>query len=62
MSVHRRPVFDLTFVLKPPWYDIPHTNASHWGLVTPNKVLLRAGWTTFLCDSSVFPDEIAFCQ
>nr|DAK15008.1 MAG TPA: hypothetical protein [Caudoviricetes sp.] len=29
MSVHRRPVFNLTFVLKPPWCDLPHMNGSH---------------------------------
>ena len=62
MSVHRRPVFDLTFVLKPPLGDLPHTNGSHGALVTPDKVSWLVGWVTFLCDSSVFPDEIAFCQ
>lgn len=62
MSVHRRPVFGLTFVLKPPLRDLPHTNGSHGALVTPDKVLVLVVWVTFLCDSSVFPDEIAFCQ
>lgn len=62
MSVHRRPVFDLTFVLKPPLGDLPHTNGSHGALVTPDKVSWLVVWVTFLCDSSVFPDEIAFCQ
>lgn len=62
MSVHRRPVFDLIFVLKPPLGDLPHTNGSHGALVTPDKVSWLVGWVTFLCDSSVFPDEIAFCQ
>ena len=62
MSVHRRPVFDLTFVLKPPLGDLPHTNGLHGALVTPDKVPRLVGWVTFLCDSSVFPDEIAFCQ
>jgi len=62
MSVHRRPVFDLTFVLKPPLGDLPHTNGSHGALVTPDKVPWFVVWVTFLCDSSVFPDEIAFCQ
>lgn len=62
MSVHRRPVFDMTIVLIPPWCDLPHTNASHGALITPDKVSWLVGWVTFLCDSSVFPDEIAFCQ
>lgn len=62
MSVHRRPVFDLTFVLKPPLGDLPHTNGSHGALVTPDKVPRFVGWVTFLVNSSVFPDEIAFCQ
>lgn len=62
MSVHRRPVFDLTFVLKPPLGDLPHTNGSHGALVTPDKVPWLVGLVTFLCDSSVFPDEFAFCQ
>jgi len=62
MSVHRRPVFALTFVLKPPLSDLPHTNGSHGALVTPDKVPRLVVWVTFLCDSSVFPDEIAFCQ
>lgn len=30
MSVHRRPVFDLTFVLKPPWVIFP-TRMGHMG-------------------------------
>mgnify|MGYP001018091175 CR=1 FL=1 len=62
MSVHRRPVFDRSFVLKPPLGDLPHTIGSHWGLVTPDKVLMLVGWVTFLCDSRNFPDEFAFCQ
>lgn len=62
MSVHRRPVFDLTIVLKPPLGDLPHTNGSHGALVTPDKVPRLVGLVTFLYDSSVFPDEIAFCQ
>lgn len=62
MSVHRRPVLDLTIVLKPPWCDLPHMNGSHGALITPDKVLRRGEWVTFLCDSSVFPNEIAFCQ
>lgn len=62
MSVHRRPVFDMTIVLKPPLGDLPHTNGSHGALVTPDKVSWLVGWVTFLCDSSVFPDEFAFCQ
>jgi len=62
MSVHRRPVFDLTIVFKTPLGDLHHTNGSHGALVTPDKVSWFVGWVTFLCDSSVFPDEIAFCQ
>ena len=62
MSVHRRPVFDLTIVSKPPWCDLPHTNGSHGALVTPDKVPWLVVWVTFLCDSRNFPDEIAFCQ
>ena len=62
MSVHRRPVFDLTFVLKPPLGDLPHTNGSHGVLVTPDKVSWLVVWVTSLANSSVFPDEIAFCQ
>jgi len=62
MSVHRRPVFDLTIVLKPPLGDLPHTNGSHGALITPDKVSWLVGWVTFLVNSSVFPDEIAFCQ
>jgi hypothetical protein len=62
MSVHRRPVFVRCYVLKPPMGDLPHTIGSHEALVTPNKVLMFVGWVTFLVNSSVFPDEIAFCQ
>ena len=43
MSVHRRPVFDLTFVLKPPLGDLPHTNGSHGALVAPDKVSWLVG-------------------
>lgn len=61
MSVRRRPVFDLTFVLKPPWCDLPHTNGSHWGLAPLTKYLgLWVGH--FFCVIQAFPDEIAFCQ
>lgn len=62
MSVHRRPVFALTIVLKPPICDLPHTIGSHEALVTPDKVPRLVGSVTFLCDSRNFPDEIAFCQ
>lgn len=62
MSVHRRPVFDRSYVLKPPLGDLPHTNGSHEALITPDKVPWLVGWVTFLVNSSVFPDEIAFCQ
>lgn len=60
MSVHRRPVFDLTFVLKPPWVIFP-TRMGHMGPWLPlTKYLGLLGGSLFCVIQAFFLMNLLF--